>query len=71
MVRSTLVLEKGARVGALLEQKPISLGEFVLLPLGCCERRRSLRSERELVVGERARSDDLVTLTRVEVENVA
>jgi hypothetical protein len=69
-----MIVEEGARGSALLEQEPRMLDGFILLPLGCCERRRSLKSlkgARELVVFRISRCEGLeglVTLTRDEVE---
>ena len=69
-----MIVEEGARGSALLEQEPRMLDGFILLPLGCCERRRSLKSlkgARELVVCRISRCEGLeglVTLTRDEVE---
>ena len=69
-----MIVEEGARGSALLEQEPRMLNGFILLPLGCCERRRSLKSwkgARELVVCKISRCEGLeglVTLTRDEVE---
>ena len=69
-----MIVEEGARGSALLEQEPRMLDGFILLPLGCCERRRSLKSlkgARELVVSRISRCEGLeglVTLTRDEVE---
>ena len=69
-----MIVEEGARGSALLEQEPRMLDGFIILPLGCCERRRSLKSlkgARELVVCRISRCEGLeglVTLTRDEVE---
>ena len=69
-----MIVKEGARGSALLEQEPRMLDGFILLPLGCCERRRSLKSlkgARELVVCRISRCEGLeglVTLTRDEVE---
>jgi len=69
-----MIVEEGARGSALLEQEPRMLDGFILLPLGCCERRKSLKSlkgARELVVCRISRCEGLeglVTLTRDEVE---
>jgi hypothetical protein len=69
-----MIVEEGARGSALLEQEPRMLDGFILLPLGCCERRRSLKSlkgARELIVCRISRCEGLeglVTLTRDEVE---
>jgi hypothetical protein len=66
-----MIVEEGARGSALLEQEPRMLDGFIILPLGCCERRRSLKSlkgARELIVCRISRCEGLVTLTRDEVE---
>ena len=69
-----MIVEEGARGSALLEQEPRMLDGFILIPLGCCERRRSLKSlkgARELVVCRISRCEGLeglVTLTRDEVK---
>jgi hypothetical protein len=69
-----MIVEEGARGSALLEQEPRMLDGFIILPLGSCERRRSLKSlkgARELIVCRISRCEGLeglVTLTRDEVE---
>ena len=66
-----MIVEEGARGSALLEQEPRMLDGIILLPLGGCERRRSLKSlkgARELAVCRISRCEGLVTLTRDEVE---
>ena len=70
-MRRAIKVEDRARASALLEQKPKMFDGFILLPLGCCERSKSLKDVRKLVVCRISRCDGLeglVTLTRDEVE---
>ena len=67
-VRRAPLVKEGAHGSAFLEQKPKSLDDFILLPLGRCERNKSLKGARELVVCKIPRREGWVRLMWVVVE---
>ena len=67
-VRRATLVKEGARGSAFLEQKPKSLDDFILLPLGRCERSKSLKGARELVVCKIPRCKGWVRLMWVVIE---